>query len=179
MQRHIENTLELTDVCKKIENWANDNDFDEINSTATKETFNTIFTKNYGKLLKFRWGICVSLFFIGAIFGAIYQSKSKIKQKNHSTNMEAFQKGFQQGFQMVDNLTNPSHPAKDLSTMLLTILFPGGYIAYYFYKKNRGMKFRVGINTVRTNDKTDIKIKSESDFQGIKTDIAKLYNALV
>lgn len=105
MQRHIENTLELTDVYKKIENWAKDNDFNETKSTATKESFNLTFTKNYGKFLELRWGILVSLVFIGSIFGMIYEKRyhpreltllekqreylDNLPQEQYSTGMEA------------------------------------------------------------------------------------------
>jgi hypothetical protein len=207
MQRHIENTFELTDVYKKIENWAKDNDFNETKSTATKESFNFTFTKNYGKFLQLKWGILISLLFIGSIFGMIYENKyhpreltelekqreylDNLPQEQYSTGIEALQgglnRGILEGVQLgrefsasIDEITNPA-PQKTaaVDTILLAILFPGIYIAYYNYQKNRGMKFCVNINTIRVSGKTDIQISSKSDFQELKNDIAKLYNAFI
>ena len=225
MKKHVENTLELTDVYKKIDNWAKDNDFNETKSTATKESFNFTFTKNYGKFLKFRGGLFLVLLLVSALVTARYQIEDKVpqkkttiiaQQKNHSKNQEqrnysgnrgAFQEGFERGWSetwekvekidrqlrkvskeldKVDPLLDEierlaTHKTRDfssqLSILLLAILFPGVYVAYYNYKKHISMKFCVNINTIRKGGKTDIQISSKSDFQELKNDIVKLYNA--
>jgi hypothetical protein len=195
MQRHIESTLKLPDVNKKVVKWAYDNDFNETNSTSTKESSNVIFTKNYGKSLKFHGGIFIGFLLIGIIVGVVAQGGDKSHQKKSSIieqqrsypagNMGAFQEGFDKGLSAtLGKWQNPS-PQKtaglptDFLVVLVIMLFPGMYIVYYYYNKNIGMKFLVKINTLRTDGKTSIQINSESDFQELKNDITKLNNNLV
>jgi len=167
MQKHIESVLGLKDVHKKIEHWAANHDFNEADSDIGKETLKVTVVKNYGKSVKFRWGLCIGLLFIGGIFGTLAKSTSG-GQSTASSSMGAFSQGVSQGY------NQPADPV----TSFLVLLFPLCYIGFYFYKKNGGMKLQASINASLLDGKTDIQIKSESDSEDLKNDILKLYNSL-
>jgi len=71
MQKHLETSLSPKDIHKKVEHWAANHDFNETDSDISKETLKVLLSKDYGTSVRFRWGLCIGLFFLGALLTGI------------------------------------------------------------------------------------------------------------
>jgi hypothetical protein len=71
MKKHIISVLSIKDLYKKMQLWAENNNFDVVDNDITGDNFLIKLNKNYGKTRKFSFLLLFLSMFLGAIFSMV------------------------------------------------------------------------------------------------------------